>query len=696
MTARILRKLIAGSLTAVALATSQPTFAQKEISKPTETERTATKLTNKQLNEYCTRGAVWIMFWHDGLSYSAHGSGWVLDAKKRLIVTNEHVVHGNDNVEIFFPQWNGDKVNRDYQEYLQHGKSVKGKVIDRDHNRDLALVQVDEVPSTAWPLKIAEQPAEEGDMLRTVGGLPRGNEALWGTVSGEVRLVAKRRNANGGYGMMVVTSMPTNSGNSGGAIVNEKGEVVAVVEGGYNSAGADGQMTLSVTLHVDLSELKAYLAEALPLVEPKDAETFTKRGQRRLNEGRNDVAAADFSEAIKRDAKNVAALIGRGKTFAAKKDFATALIDFDEALKLDESSVPALVARAQSRSATGKVDDAIADMTQAIRLEPNKMLWYNERGNIRHNSGKNYEDAIADYTRAIEMAPNDAVLYSNRANSFERMGKVDEAAADIKKTIDMQPKNDWRWSQLGRLYLWTGKRYEDAYKAFMKANEVNPNEAIHLADIGDTLLEDGQFAKAASAFNDSFDLNRKHATLNMAYTLYRRGLARKGMKDAVGAIADFSQVIKINPKHAHAHLERGQLLQEAGKTSEAKADLDEAAKLDPKLAKATMSMVETEVVEAKGISIVGTWEFGGTLDGAQAWERAVIRDNGTMSSTLRVRGRDGYWREINDSGTYSVSDGKLTVQFKQLGTVVAKIERTGDVVRMTRQDGTVINYALVK
>jgi tetratricopeptide (TPR) repeat protein len=257
----------------------------------------------------------------------------------------------------------------------------------------------------------------------------------------------------------------------------------------------------------------------------------------------------------------------------------------------------------------------------------------------------------------------------------------------------MQPKNDWRWNQLGRVYL-AAKRFEDAYKTFLKANELNPNEAIHLADIGDTLLDDGQFAKAVSAFNDSFDLNRKHATLNIAYTSFRRGLARKGMKDFSGAIADFSQTIKINPKHAQARLERGQLLQAAGKTSEAKADLDEAAKLDPRLAKA--AVIETEVVETKGISIVGTWEFNGTLDGAPTWERAIIRADGTMSSTLRARGRDGYWREINDAGTYAINDGKLTVQFKQLGRVVAKIDRTGDVVRMTRFDGTVLNYSLVK
>lgn len=689
------RRLFAGALTTAALGLAQPAVAQTDPDRVATTTIAAVApapgLTAKQLSEIATRGAGWLVHWHDGLKLGPHASAWILDAKKRLIVTNEHAVVGRDVVEVFFPQWNGAKVNRDYQEYLRTGKAVRAVVIDRDRNRDLALLVVDELPETSRALKLADQPAEEGDVVRTVGGLPRGNEALWGTVSGEVRLVAKRRNANGGFAMMVVTSMPTNGGNSGGAILNDRGEVVAVVEGGYSGTAADGQVTLNVTLHVDLSELKAFLAEATPLADPTDAATFTKRAQRKMAAGRMDAASADFAAAVKRDSKHVPALVGRGTTFARKGDHATALADFDAALAVEEENFDALIARGRSRAALGRTDEALEDMTRAIRSEPTKAYGYNERGNVYHNTGKDYAAAVADYTRAIERSPTDPVLYANRAGSHERLGKIDAAIADRKKAVELDPDSDWRWNELGRVYLWKAKRYEDAFQAFKKAHLLNPAEAIHVADAGDVFLEDGQFDKAADAYTDALDINRKRASLNVAYTVFRRGLARKGLKDAAGAVADFGEAIRLNPKFAKAYYERGLLLQAAGKTDEAAADLKRAGELDPALAKAA-----ADANPPAGPSLVGTWEFNGVVDGVPAWERLTLRADGTMSTTLRARGKDGLWREVQDSGTWTLTGDRITVTYKTLGTLSGKVERTGDTAKFHQADGTVLTYTLVK
>ena len=265
-------------------------------------------------------------------------------------------------------------------------------------------------------------------------GLPNGNEALWGTVSGEVRLVAPRNHPNGGRCMMVTTTIPTNGGNSGGAILNDRGEVAAVVEGGFDGPNAQGRMVLSVTMHVDLSEIKAFLAEALTLVEPADAASFQKRGERRFAAGRIDLASSDFSEAIKRDKKNAKSFLGRGKTFVAKGDHTTAISDFNDAITIDET-LRRLRRSRQVAGALGKIDDAVADMTKAIRINPNSVHGYNERGNMFHNA-KKFSDAVEDYSRAIKISPNDPVLWANRASSFEGMNKATEAIADRKQVTD--------------------------------------------------------------------------------------------------------------------------------------------------------------------------------------------------------------------------------------------------------------------
>lgn len=538
----------------------------------------AEKITPKQVNETGLRGAVWIL---NGTvaNHQSHGSGWILDKEAGLIVTNEHVIEGKDEVEIFFPVYDGTKPNRDYRHYLNNVKPTKAIVLDREYNRDLAILKVESIPATSRALKIAAASVEEGDEVRTVGGLPRGNEALWGIVRGEVRLVAKRANAHNWHGQMLVTDMASNPGNSGGAILNDRGEVVGVAESGYA-----GNVALNVTPHTDLAELKAYLAEARPLLDPKDAATFVKRGQRRLLAGRNDGAAADFSEALKKEKSNVDALIGRGKVFLAKNDAATAIADFDDALKIDDSKMDLHILRGKANAKLNKIDAAVADLSKAIRIDPKSSRGYNERGIVYLDFAKNPGAAAEDFGRAIQADPMDSVLWSNRAIARDSLGHFTEAASDLAEAVKLQPNNVNYRDRLGRLHLWGDKDYESAVKAFIEAQKVDPKNPIVAADLADAYLEKGDFAKAVAAYSDAFTFDRDRPSLNVKYTSFRRGLARKGAGDSAGAIDDFTTAIKNDAKHARAHLERGLLLKAAGKDAQAQADFETAKKLDPKLA----------------------------------------------------------------------------------------------------------------
>lgn len=681
-------RILTTSLLFVALTSPSGVFAQASVIRPAET---SAALSPKQVTEIGLRGACWILNGTPA-SYRWHGSGWVLDKNKRLLVTNDHVIAGMDVVSVYFPVWEAGKLNRDDAHYLKNVKALKATVIDRDKNRDLALLQVESIPDGIHELKLAGESAEAGDLLRTVGALPAGNKALWGTVSGEVRLLAPRDHPNGGRCMMVTTTIPTNGGNSGGAILNDRGEVVAVVEGGYDGQTPDGRNILSVTMHVDLSELRAFLDIARPFVEPIDAETFVKRAERRLFTGRVDQASSDFSEALKKDRKHVKAMIGRGKLFAQKGDHATAIGDFDAALKIDEDSFDALYARGMSRAKIGKVEDAIADLTAAIRIQPDNFFGYNGRAIIHSDFGKDHSAAIRDYSRAIELAPTDPVLWSNRAYTYEIMGKLNEAVADLTQMTKITPNSFGAWEKLGRLCVWKAKRFDEAIAAFKKANELNPNEAIHLADLGDAYLEAGNNELARKTLTEALTINLKRPTLNAPYTFFRRGLACKNLKDNEGAFGDFSTAIKLNPKYAYAYLYRGRLLKELGKESEGQADIDQASKLD----KSLVSKMEVAPEAEKGLDLLGSWEFNGELKGVPMYLKTTLLADGTVISYGMAKRRDGVWVEAKDTGTYTVVGNRLIVNLKQLGNTTVTVVRVGNTTTVTQDDGTVLTYRLVK
>lgn len=139
---------------------------------------------------------------------SSLGSGFVIDPTG-LIVTNNHVIKGAD--EIFINFVDGSKLKVD-------------KVIGVDTKTDLALLKVTpKKPLTAVPFGSSKQ-ARVGDWVMAIGN-PFG---LGGTVTVGI-VSAKDRDINSGpYDEFIQTDAAINRGNSGGPLFNMKGEVIGV------------------------------------------------------------------------------------------------------------------------------------------------------------------------------------------------------------------------------------------------------------------------------------------------------------------------------------------------------------------------------------------------------------------------------------------------------------------------------------
>ena len=186
----------------------------------------------------------------DSRSYS--GTGWIVDADQRLFVTCHHVIARAKSFVVLFPDFRQGKLVTDPRHYQRHVRGVRGKIIDSDPRCDLALVQLESIPKNMRALPLAKQSAMPSDRLHVVGGKPRGSEALWTYGRGVARSVNQQTIANG-YRIQILQSQDgSDRGNSGGAVLNDSGKVVAVVQGGVTNAR-------NVGLNVDLSELKRYL-----------------------------------------------------------------------------------------------------------------------------------------------------------------------------------------------------------------------------------------------------------------------------------------------------------------------------------------------------------------------------------------------------------------------------------------------------
>ena len=140
---------------------------------------------------------------------SSLGSGFVVDAKEGLIVTNHHVIDGADEITINFSD--GSKLKVD-------------KVLGKDTKTDLALLKVTPKKPLSAVAFGSSQRMKVGDWVLAIGN-PFG---LGGSVTVGI-ISAKQRDINSGpYDDFLQTDAAINKGNSGGPLFNMEGEVIGV------------------------------------------------------------------------------------------------------------------------------------------------------------------------------------------------------------------------------------------------------------------------------------------------------------------------------------------------------------------------------------------------------------------------------------------------------------------------------------
>lgn len=139
---------------------------------------------------------------------SSLGSGFVIDPSG-LIVTNNHVIEGADEIFVNFTDGTKLKVS---------------KVLGHDPKTDLALLKVE----PKQPLKAASfgdsSKMRVGDWVMAIGN-PFG---LGGTVTVGIISATKRDINSGPYDDFLQTDAAINRGNSGGPLFNMDGEVIGV------------------------------------------------------------------------------------------------------------------------------------------------------------------------------------------------------------------------------------------------------------------------------------------------------------------------------------------------------------------------------------------------------------------------------------------------------------------------------------
>ncbi|GDY26514.1 DegQ family serine endoprotease [Agarivorans sp. Toyoura001] len=136
------------------------------------------------------------------------GSGVVIDAKKGYVITNYHVIHEADEIVVT----------------LKDGRTFEAEVLGSDRHTDIALLKIDADELVDIKLSDSDE-LRVGDFAIAIGNpFGLGQTVTSGIVSALGRSGLNIENLEN----FIQTDAAINSGNSGGALINLRGELIGI------------------------------------------------------------------------------------------------------------------------------------------------------------------------------------------------------------------------------------------------------------------------------------------------------------------------------------------------------------------------------------------------------------------------------------------------------------------------------------
>ncbi len=291
-------------------------------------------------------------------------------------------------------------------------------------------------------------------------------------------------------------------------------------------------------------------------------------------------ADAAVKEALRLNPQSGDAHFIQGRIFQKTKNYEKAIESFSTSIEI-ENNYLCLLRRSACHLELGNRKEAIEDSTNALRSGPNDASCCKQAG-ILFAALDAPELAAQAFNQCLAITPRDSDALKERAFVLTKLGRVDDAIADLTKAIQLHPQADLYLSR-GKLWL-KKEEYKKAVADLTAYLDQNPNAINALRDRALCYFIVGKTQQAFS------DLDKVIFLAPVAGDYYNRAMFFMEKKQYASAIADLDEAIRLEHTdladtialRAYAH----HLL---GHTLAAVADLTEALQIDPRCINALMT-----------------------------------------------------------------------------------------------------------
>ena len=191
----------------------------------------------------------------------------------------------------------------------------------------------------------------------------------------------------------------------------------------------------------------------------------------------------------------------------------------------DETGDPAGYPRAQAAAA------------KAVELGPDDPDSYAARGFIRREITWDWGGAQADYEKAIALDPGLASLLARYGALLATLGRLPEAIAATKKSIELDPVKSGPWVNLTQYVLFTGD-LAAAHEANRRALEINPESFVAVKDVGMLQLIEGKAQDALATFRrNGLEVWRLYGIAMAEYTMKDANASQQALDELIAKYA---------------------------------------------------------------------------------------------------------------------------------------------------------------
>ena len=230
--------------------------------------------------------------------------------------------------------------------------------------------------------------------------------------------------------------------------------------------------------------------------------------------------------------------------------------------------------RAIALQQSGDLEGAIRAYREYLAAQPDSLQARSNLGAALARAGR-YDEAIAEYDLGLRKNPDNPALLLNLGLAYYKTGRHAEAAARFERALSLAPQFQEQVTLLLAVCYNSLGRYKDAVALLAPLEKDKAGDPGFDYVYGTALLGDGRQAAGAAVIQRILS----HGDSAEAYLL--RGTLELTAHERDSARADLEKAVALNPRLPGAHARLGELLLALGESEPARAAFTQELALDP-------------------------------------------------------------------------------------------------------------------